>query len=239
MADDESRVAEAFIKEGGIQVGLKHEHVVQLLGVVQVGKKMLVTEYMPMGPINKYLKGKQKAGSPVPLQGLLLFMKQIAEGMLYLETKKVVHRGLRAANILLKSDSICKISDSGMDFGMAETLAHDDYYDMFQGQVWPLKWYAPECLFYSKFTSKGDVWSYGVCSWEILSHGKKPFRGMKGEQVVMYVIEEKGRLACPEVCPDAMYSVLQECWTHEMEPRPDFAAVLQKVTTIYDNEVSC
>lgn len=98
--------------------------------------------------------------------------------------------------------------------------------------TWPLKWYAPECMYYSKFTSKGDVWSYGVCCWEILSHGKKPFKGMKGDQVVQYVVEEKGRLACPAICPGDVYDVLQECWTHEMEARPGFAAVCRKVQQI-------
>lgn len=88
-------------------------------------------------------------------------------------------------------------------------------------------------MYYSKFTSKGDVWSYGVCSWEILSHGKKPFKDMKGDQVVQYVIEEKGRLACPAICPGAMYDVLQECWTHEMEARPGFVAVCRKVQQIH------
>lgn len=97
---------------------------------------------------------------------------------------------------------------------------------------WPLKWYAPECMYYSKFTSKSDVWSYGVCCWEILSHGKKPFKGMKGDQVVQYVIEEKGRLACPAICPGDVYDVLQECWAHEMEARPGFAAVCRKVQQI-------
>ena len=137
--------------------------------------------------MNKYLKGKQKAGVPLPLQSLLLFLKQIAEGMVYLESKKVVHRDLAARNVLVKSEGICKISD----FGMSRQV--ENYYKSTRVGKWPLKWYAPECLYYSKFTSKGDVWSYGVCSWEILSHGKKPFKGMKGDQVVKYVIDEKGR----------------------------------------------
>lgn len=233
--------AEAFIADGKAQVGLKHEYVVQLLGVVQVGEKMLVTEYMPMGPINMYLKGKKKVGSPVPLQGLLLFIKQIAEGMLYLETKKVVHRYLAARSILVKSDSICKIANLKTN----QHLFVEDYYTSNEysrnrgSPFEPLAWYAPECIYRSKFTSKSDVWSYGVCSWEILSHGKKPYSEFSfGLEVVAYAIEGNGRLACPAICPDAMYSVLQECWTHKMKPRPDFAVVLQKVTTIYDNELT-
>ena len=39
-----------------------------------------------------------------------------------------------------------------------------------------MKWYAPECIFYSKFDSKSDVWSYGVTLWEALSFGAKPYQ---------------------------------------------------------------
>ena len=41
---------------------------------------------------------------------------------------------------------------------------------------WPLKWYAPECIYYFKFDSRSDVWSYGVTLWEALSYGAKPYK---------------------------------------------------------------
>ena len=41
---------------------------------------------------------------------------------------------------------------------------------------WPLKWYAPECIYYFKFDSKSDVWSFGVTLWEAMSFGQKPYR---------------------------------------------------------------
>ena len=40
----------------------------------------------------------------------------------------------------------------------------------------PLKWYAPECIYYLKFDSKSDVWSYGVTLWEATSYGEKPYK---------------------------------------------------------------
>ena len=72
--------------------------------------------------------------------------------------------------------------------------------------VWPLKWYAPECIYESKFTSKGDVWSFGICSWEILSHGKKPYSEFSQmAEVVAFAIEGRGRLAIPDGCPESVY----------------------------------
>ena len=41
---------------------------------------------------------------------------------------------------------------------------------------WPLKWYAPECIYYFKFDSRSDVWSYGVTLWEATSRGGKPYQ---------------------------------------------------------------
>lgn len=41
---------------------------------------------------------------------------------------------------------------------------------------WPVKWYAPECINYYKFSSKSDVWSFGVLMWEAFSYGQKPYR---------------------------------------------------------------
>lgn len=44
------------------------------------------------------------------------------------------------------------------------------------GGKWPLKWYAPECISYHKFSSKSDVWSFGITMWEAFSYGGKPYK---------------------------------------------------------------
>lgn len=41
---------------------------------------------------------------------------------------------------------------------------------------WPLKWYAPECINFRKFSSKSDVWSFGITMWEAFSYGGKPYK---------------------------------------------------------------
>lgn len=125
--------------------------------------------------------------------------------------------------------------------------AHDNEWWLacFSFRVWPLKWYAPECIYESKFTSKGDVWSFGVCSWEILSHGKKPYAEFShGHEVVAYAIEGRGRLAIPDGCPESVYVekappltlhpryLLIETWMWSRHPCPrPLVSVLQQATS--------
>ena len=51
------------------------------------------------------------------------------------------------------------------------------------GGKWPVKWYAPESVYYGKFTHKSDVWGYGVTLWEIWTYGQLPYDDMTGREV--------------------------------------------------------
>ena len=47
----------------------------------------------------------------------------------------------------------------------------------------PIKWMAPESINFRRFTTASDVWMFGVCVWEILMLGVKPFQGVKNSEV--------------------------------------------------------
>ena len=150
---------------------LDHRHIVRLIGVCEGDPFMLVMELAPLGPLNKYLQSSY--GLTLSDDDILRLMLQVAQAMHYLEEQNCVHRDLAARNILLVNEKYAKVSD----FGMSRALGQGkDYYKARSASKWPLKWYAPECIYYYKFSSKSDVWSYGVALWEALSRGEMPYQ---------------------------------------------------------------
>ena len=149
---------------------LDHRHIVRLIGVCENDPFMLVMELAPLGPLNKYL---QNHGQNMTDTDILRLMLQVAKAMQYLEDVNYVHRDLAARNILLVNEKFAKVSD----FGMSRALGQGkDYYKARSASKWPLKWYAPECIYYYKFSSKSDVWSFGVALWEAMSRGEMPYQ---------------------------------------------------------------
>ncbi|CAH8622004.1 unnamed protein product [Heterobilharzia americana] len=196
-----------ILAEARTMAQLKHRHIVRLIGVCKEEQFMLVLELAPLGPINKYLKRRPD----VSVHTLTELMHQVALGMAYLESCKFVHRDLAARNVLLVTRHFAKISD----FGMSKALNFgSDYYRAATAGKWPLKWYAPECIYYFRFDSKSDVWSYGITLWEVYSYGERPYRDMKGAQILA-MLDQGLRLSRPSRCPESIYSVMQQCWNFE------------------------
>lgn len=208
---------EEIMKEARIMAQLMHKHIVRIIGVVQGETLMLVLELAALGPLHKFLKGQPG----FPMVKIALLMYQVALGMEFLESRKFVHRDLAARNVLLASDTFAKISD----FGLSKAIGiGNEYYKAAKPGKWPLKWYAPECMYYYKFTPKSDVWSYGVTMWEATSYGKKPYARQKPVDIVSS-IENGDRLRKPSTCPDALYEIMRKCWEFDASDRPSFTEI--------------
>ncbi|XP_077886796.1 tyrosine-protein kinase SYK isoform X2 [Ictidomys tridecemlineatus] len=219
-----------LLAEANVMQQLDNPYIVRMIGICEAESWMLVMEMAELGPLNKYLQQNRH----VKDKNIIELVHQVSMGMKYLEECNFVHRDLAARNVLLVTQHYAKISD----FGLSKALqADENYYKAQTHGKWPVKWYAPECINYYKFSSKSDVWSFGVLMWEAFSYGQKPYRGMKGSEVTA-MLEKGERMGCPQGCPREMYDLMNLCWTYEVDKRPGFVAVELRLRNYYYDVVN-
>ncbi|XP_069784991.1 megakaryocyte-associated tyrosine-protein kinase [Narcine bancroftii] len=210
-------MAHSFLEETSVMTKLQHKNLVKLLGVVMDNGLHIVTELMSKGNLVNYLRTRGR--SVIKTKQLIQFGLDVCEGMKYLESKKLVHRDLAARNILISNENIAKVSDFGLAKGVSSTQD--------QAKL-PVKWTAPEALKHHKFSTKSDVWSYGILLWELFSYGRAPYPKLTLIDVPAKV--EKGyRMESPEKCPIMIYNMMKSCWENDPGKRPTFKKLKDKL----------
>ena len=228
-----------FKKEIKFMTRLKNPNVVQLMGICNKGTPFIMMEYMRNGDLNMFLKkhyfpevGKDSEEAVIPVDSVILqyIGLQIANGMRYLASYGFIHRDLAARNCLVGEDYVVKIAD----FGMTQDLYNEAYFIMRGKAILPIRWMAPES-FFGRFSSKTDVWSYGVTLWEIYTLCRmQPYHEMTDEQLITDV--QKGRrvlLKQPPDTPDKVYDVMVNCWIYNPTQRPDFESLYDQLLENY------
>ncbi|PFX16311.1 Proto-oncogene tyrosine-protein kinase receptor Ret [Stylophora pistillata] len=143
-----------------------HPHVIKLMGCITNSDPLLVLiEHIPYGDLLGYLRKSRglndtyfkdpdvKPETNLTSEQLVRFAWQIADGMKYLSSKKIIHRDLAARNVLVGEGEGCKVTD----FGMARNVGQDDIYTRRSGGRLPVKWTAYEGLLYGTYTTQSDV----------------------------------------------------------------------------------
>uniref|UniRef100_A0A3B4D6D7 Tyrosine-protein kinase n=1 Tax=Pygocentrus nattereri TaxID=42514 RepID=A0A3B4D6D7_PYGNA len=212
---------EDFIEEAKVMMNLSHPKLVQLYGVcTQQNPIYLVTEFMELGCLLNYIRQRRGTFGP---QNLLSICHDISQGMQYLEENHFIHRDLAARNCLVNDSHVVKVSD----FGMARYVI-DDQYTSSSGAKFPVKWSPPEVFNFCKYSSKSDVWSFGVLMWEVFTEGKMPFEKNLNHEVVTMVTQGY-RLYRPKMATPYIHDIMKLCW-QEVKERPSFAQISMMIT---------
>ncbi|XP_070601194.1 tyrosine-protein kinase receptor Tie-1 isoform X4 [Erythrolamprus reginae] len=207
-----------------------HPNIINLLGACEnKGYLYIAIEYAPFGNLLDFLRKSRVletdpafarehgTASTLTSQQLLQFASDVAKGMQYLSEKQFIHRDLAARNILVGENMTSKIADFGLSRG------EEVYVKKTMGRL-PVRWMAIESLNYSVYTTKSDVWSFGVLLWEIVSLGGTPYCGMTCAE--LYEKLPQGyRMEKPLNCDDEVYEFMRQCWRDRPYERPPFAQI--------------
>uniref|UniRef100_A0A452SD24 Vascular endothelial growth factor receptor 1 n=1 Tax=Ursus americanus TaxID=9643 RepID=A0A452SD24_URSAM len=162
---------------------------------------------------------------PITMEDLISYSFQVARGMEFLSSRKCIHRDLAARNILLSENNVVKICD----FGLARDIYKNPDYVRKGDTRLPLKWMAPESIFDKIYSTKSDVWSYGVLLWEIFSLGGSPYPGVQMDEDFCSRLKEGMRMRAPEYATPEIYQIMLDCWHKDPKERPRFAELVEKL----------
>lgn len=220
-----------FLMEAAIMAKFNHPNIVHLIGVCfDRHPRFIVLELLAGGDLKNFLRegrNKPERPSPLTMKDLVFCALDVAKGCKYMESKRFIHRDIAARNCLLSSKGpgrVVKIAD----FGMARDIYRSDYYRKGGKAMLPIKWMPPEAFLDGLFTSKTDVWSFGVLLWEVFSLGLMPYTGLPNRDV-MHLVTGGGRLDAPPGCPVAIHVLMTDCWSPMPEKRPPFATLLDRL----------
>lgn len=212
-----------FLHEAHVLQTFSHPNIIRLIGVCTRERPYyIVTEFLKHGSLLAYLNSCD--GKSLQQPQLIKMAAQIASGMLQLEIQDCIHRNLSAQNVFVGENLTCKVSN----FHFAQAKCE---------KVFPIrsatKWAAPEVLTNQMFSSRSDVWSFGIVLYELITQGQTPYTDMTDKEVMQNVTLEKYHMPCPKDCPSKLYHIMKSCWKYTPTHRPSFATLQSELENYY------
>ncbi|XP_010435069.1 PREDICTED: serine/threonine-protein kinase HT1-like [Camelina sativa] len=177
----------------------------------------VVVEYLSGGTLKQHLIGHRN--KKLAFKAVIKLALDLARGLSYLHSEKIVHRDVKTENMLLDGQKNLKIAD----FGVARVEALNPK-DM-TGETGTLGYMAPEVIDGKPYNRRCDVYSFGICLWEIYCCDM-PYPDLSFVDVSSAVVLHNLRPEIPRCCPTALASIMKACWDGNPQKRPEMNEVV-------------
>ncbi|CAL8103198.1 unnamed protein product [Orchesella dallaii] len=232
-----------------------HKNIVNLIGActedIKKRKLYIVLELCAFGNLQTYLRSQrgtfvdltEEVASPVSnvlealgndeevtnTMDLVKWSQEIADGMEFLESRKVVHGDLAARNVLLTENKTAKITD----FGLSRQLYNYAVYVKTKDSPLPWRWLALESILDMSFSTHSDIWSYGVTIWELFQLGEVPWPAQTFCVDFVKELKRGKRMDKPKYSTENIYEIMLDCWSELPEDRPTFKKLSEEFNAIF------
>ncbi|KAB1218133.1 Serine/threonine-protein kinase HT1 [Morella rubra] len=183
----------------------------------------VVVEYLPGGTLKQFLIRNRR--KKLAFKDVIQLALDLSRGLSYLHSKKIVHRDVKTENMLLNAQRTLKIAD----FGVARVEAQNPM-DM-TGETGTLGYMAPEVLDGKPYNRRCDVYSFGICLWEIYCCDM-PYPDLSFADVSSAVVRQNLRPEIPRCCPSSLANIMRKCWDANADKRPEMDEVVRMLEAI-------
>uniref|UniRef100_A0A8C2VWR8 Serine/threonine/tyrosine kinase 1 n=1 Tax=Chinchilla lanigera TaxID=34839 RepID=A0A8C2VWR8_CHILA len=139
--------------------------------------------------------------------------KQVLLALEYLQDKRLFHGDVAARNILIQNDLTAKLCGLGLAYEVHAQGA------ISATRTIPLKWLPPERLLLRTAGIRGDIWSFGILLYEMVTLGAPPYPEVPPTSILQY-LQRRKIMQRPSSCTHTMYNIMKSCWRWSEDSRP-------------------